>query len=218
MKRFILMGDIIDSRKKNQNQLMENFKFIINEAHENYKNNILSPLTITLGDEFQGVVKDLPTAINIILNIEESIIANKFDFKLRYILNEGEIETPINNKIAYQMLGTGLTDARHKLTELKSRKGRFIISIQNKIQENILFNAFKIYENIVEKWNLERDYEIAASFIKHIDYKIVSELLKKDRSLLWKREKTLNIDAYNSIKDIIKTVTTTTTINNDRII
>ena len=214
MKQFIIMGDIIDSRNKNQNQLMENFKFIINEAYENNKNNILSPLTITLGDEFQGVVKDLPSAINIILNIEENIIANKFDFKLRYVLNEGEIETPINNKIAHEMLGSGLTDARYKLTELKRENSRFIISIQNKFQERILSNAFKIYENIVGKWNLERDYEIAANFIKYADYKIVSELLKKNRSLLWKREKTLNINAYNSIKDIIKTVTST--INYDR--
>lgn len=206
------MGDIIDSREKDQNQLMKNFKSLILEAHESNKDNILSPLTITLGDEFQGVTKDLPTAINIILNIEENIISNKFDFKLRFIVNEGEIETPINNQIAYEMLGSGLTNARFRLSELKKEKERFIISIHNKIQESLLQNAFNIYEKIIEKWNLERDYEIASNFIKHSDYKKVSEILKKDRSLLWKREKTLNIGAYNSIKDIIKTVTTTTII------
>lgn len=206
------MGDVVDSRKKNQNLLMENFKSLINEIDTKYRENILSPLTITLGDEFQGIIKDLASAINIILAIEESIIANKFDFKLRYILNEGDIETPINNKIAYEMLGSGLTDARYKLTELKTEKERFIISIENKIQERILMNSFKIYESIIEKWNLERDYDIASNFIKYTDYKIVSEILKKNRSLLWKREKSLNIDAYNSVKDIIKTITTTTTI------
>jgi hypothetical protein len=138
------MADIISSGEKKQKQLMSEFKLLINEVNKNNENNILSPLTITLGDEFQGVIKDILTSTNIILEIEESIIKNKFNFKLRYILNEGDIDTPINRDIAYEMLGSGLTDARYKLNELKNHKERFIISLENKLQKNILINAFKI--------------------------------------------------------------------------
>ena len=206
MKHFILMADIISSGEKEQKQLMREFKLLINEVNKNNESNILSPLTITLGDEFQGVIKDLSSSTNIILEIEESIIKNKFNFKLRYILNEGSIDTPINRDIAYEMLGSGLTDARYKLNELKNSKERFIISLENKLQKNILINAFKIYDNIVGKWSVEKDYEIASNFIKYHDYKVVSDFMKKNRSQLWKREKTLNIDAYNSTKNIIKTI------------
>ncbi len=209
MKHFILMGDIIASGEKDQKQLMSEFKLLIKEVNNNNKNGILSPLTITLGDEFQGVIKDLSTSINIILEIEESIFKNKFNFKLRYILNEGYIDTPINNEIAYEMLGSGLTEARYKLNELKNQKERFIIFLDNKLQNNILINAFKIYDNIVGKWSMEKDYEIASNFIKFNDYKIVSDVMKKNRSQLWKREKTLNIDTYNSTKNIIKTISQT---------
>lgn len=209
MKHFILMGDIIASGEKNQKQLMSDFKLLINEVNNNNKTGILSPLTITLGDEFQGVIKDLSTSISIILDIEENIIKHKLNFKLRYILNEGDIETPINKNIAYEMLGSGLTDARYKLNELKSDKERFIISLDNKLQQDILINAFKIYENTVEKWSIEKDYEIASNFIEYHDYKIVSDMMNKNRSLLWKREKTLNIDTYNSTKNIIKTISLT---------
>ena len=206
MKQFILMADIIDSGKKDSNLLMENFKTLIKEINNSNANDILSPLTITLGDECQGVIKDLSTSIRMILNIEENIIHNRYNFKLRYVLNEGEIETPINQKIAYEMLGNGLTEARFKLNNLKNDKFRFYISIQNKLQNQILIDAFIIYENIVEKWNLNKDYESVSNFIKYKDYKIISDLMGKTRSLIWKREKSLNIESYNSIKNIIKNV------------
>lgn len=163
-------------------------------------------MTITLGDEFQGIIENLATSIAIILNIEETIIKNKLNFKLRYILHQGEIETPINKIIAHEMLGSGLTNARYRLNELKNTKERFVIAIENKLQESILINVFKIYSHIVEKWNVEKDYEIASNFIQYHDYKIVSEIMNKNRSLLWKREKTLNIDSYNSAKSIIQTI------------
>ncbi len=206
MKQFILMADIIESGKKDSNILMENFKNLINQINTSNSNDILSPLTITLGDEFQGIIKDLPASIRIILNIEENIIHNKFNFKLRYVLNEGEIETPINQKIAYEMLGNGLTEARTKLNNSKNDKYKFSISIQDKLQNDILVDAFKIFENITEKWSITKDYESVSNFIKFEDYKIVSNMMGKTRSLLWKREKSLNIESYNSIKNIIKNI------------
>ncbi|MFV5696323.1 SatD family protein [Flavobacterium sp. LB3P122] len=201
------MADIIASVEKNQNQLMQDFKELIRETNESYKEEILSPLTITLGDEFQCILKDLEASVNIILNLEEAIIHKKLNFRLRYVLHQGNIETPINSTIAYEMLGSGLTEARHKLNNSKHNKFRYTISVENKLQHTILINAFKIFENITEKWDIEKDYEIVSNFIKFKDYKIVSEKMNKTRSQLWKREKTLNIESYNSIKNIIQLIT-----------
>ncbi|MEN9336229.1 MAG: hypothetical protein RLZZ500_1216 [Bacteroidota bacterium] len=197
------MADIISSREKNQNQLMIDFKELAVEINNLYKDVILSPLTITLGDEFQCVLKDLSSAINIILTIEEVIIHRKLNFKLRYVLNQGEIETPLNKKIAYEMLGSGLTEARLKLNEAKNDKSRFKIVIDHKLKNSILIDAFKIFQTITEKWVVSKDYEVVSNFLKFKDYKIVSETMNKTRSQLWKREKTLNIESYFSIKNII---------------
>lgn len=204
MKHYILMADIVSSSEKDQHQLMIDFKDIVNEINTLYSEETLSPLTITLGDEFQCVVKDLISSINIILHLEESIIHKKLNFNLRYILNQGEIETPINKNIAYEMLGSGLTDARNLLNESKSNKFRFRISIENNFKNEILNNAFLIFENITEKWNIKNDFEIVSNFLKFEDYKIVSEKMNKTRSQIWKREKTLNIQSYNSVKHIIR--------------
>jgi len=207
MKQFILMADVISSGKKDQNQLMTDFKELIHEINQLYKNDILSPLTITLGDEFQGVLKDLATSVKIILSLEENSIHKKLNFQLRYILHQGEIETPINTDIAYEMLGSGLTDARAKLNNLKSDKSKFGVSIENTLQNDILNNAFLIFESITQKWDLESDYDLVSNFITLDDYKIVAEKLDKTRSQIWKRKKTLNIESYNATKKIIQLIT-----------
>lgn len=203
MKYYILMADIIASSEKNQIELMNNFKELVSEINKTFKDEILSPLTITLGDEFQCVLKDLKSSTDIILQLEENIIHKKLNFKLRYVLNQGSIETPINELIAYEMLGTGLTDARYKLNLLKAEKHRFIISIDNNFKNDLLKDAFIVFENIIDKWSMVNEFEIVSNFIKFKDYKMVSKIMGKTRSQLWKREKTLNIESYNSIKNII---------------
>src|ERR1700679_127228 len=106
------MADIINSREADQLLLMNNFGEVVSAINVSNKENLLSPLTITLGDEFQGITKGLKEAISVILNIEENIIITGNTFKLRYVIVEGAIDTPINSSIAYGMLGDGLTRAR----------------------------------------------------------------------------------------------------------
>lgn len=207
MKHFILMADIINSGKKEQKPLMEDFKNLIEEINKIYKTDISSPLTITLGDEFQGIIKNLAASIQIILTLEENRIHKKLNFKLRYVLNQGEIETPVNEKIAYEMLGSGLTEARLKLNDSKYKKFRFNISIDNFLQQSVLNDAFIIFEKITDKWSFKNDYDLASNFIQFKDYKIVSEKMNKTRSLIWKREKTLQIESYNATKNIMHTIT-----------
>jgi hypothetical protein len=207
MKQYILMADIIESGKKNSNQLMKDFKELVDEVNKTHAHAVLSPLTITLGDEFQCVLQDLSSCVTVMLALEELKIHTKKNFQLRYVLNQGNIETPINKEIAYGMLGSGLTEAREKLTEYKSTRHRFLISIENKFQQEMLMDAFKIVENIIDKWDIEKDYEVVSNFITLKDYKLVSQAVQKTRSQLWKREKTLNIESYNSIKNIIQLIT-----------
>jgi hypothetical protein len=203
MKQYILMADIIESGEKAQTKLMQDFKNLVSSANQVFKTALLSPLTITLGDEFQGVMKNLSSSLEMIIHLEEQIIHQNLKFQLRYVLQYGLIETPINPDIAYQMLGKGLTEARNRLNNSKKNKNRFSISIEDATKNRILENAFHIYENIISHWNAEKDYELISNFIKFEDYKTVSKQVGKTRSQIWKREKTLNITSYQAIKNII---------------
>src|SRR5687768_15871818 len=98
-KYFILMADIIGSSGKASNQLMKVFQKVVEKINLQQQDNLLSPFTITLGDEFQGVVKDLKAGLESIITFEETLIKHQLDFKLRYVLQYGQIDTPINPEI-----------------------------------------------------------------------------------------------------------------------
>jgi len=201
---FILMADVIDSRRAQQEILMEQLKKVVVTTNRIAKHKIISPLTITLGDEFQGVMDDLTSALDVMMEIEEGIINNKASFKLRYVLLEGKIETPINTNIAYEMLGSGLTETRNYLSSLKSSDDRFHVKIKNVKQSLALCDAFKAYQGIIDDWQIGKDYEIVSCFLELKDYKLVADKLNKDRSLMWRREKSTKIKEYVSLKNVIK--------------
>lgn len=200
---IILMADIIESSQANQNELMLHFKKITSEINQRQKQKLLSPLTITLGDEFQSITTDVDAAMQLIFAIEELIIASAAKFKLRYVVYEGLIETPINTKIAHEMLGEGLSNAREALQNSKKTSERFHISLKNSVLSKALTQSFTIYQNIVDSWNIKKDHELITNFIVEGDYKKVALALKKTRSQIWKREKTLRVEDYFSIKHVI---------------
>ena len=200
---IILMADIEKSGTKNSIETMNSFKQIVENSNAFFKRNIISPLTITLGDEFQGIINNIESAVKIIYYIDEFIIKNNINFKLRYVINEGEIDTEINTIISYEMLGQGLTDARNQLNELKKTKYKYYISLSNKIKSKIINESFVIYQETIENWNIKKDYELLSKFIELEDYKKVALATNKDKSQIWKRNKTLNFDSYFAIKRII---------------
>jgi hypothetical protein len=165
---------------------------------------LISPLTITLGDEFQGLTNTMENGIKTIFDVEEIIIDKQYDFKLRYVLAYGKIDTAINNKIAYEMLGEGLTKARKDLNSLKNKDPRFLIRLSKyeEKKEQFLNKAFLIYQNFVDSWK-EKDLEIVKEFLLHEDYKIVAQNVNINQSNAWRRKKSLNIQEYKNIKEII---------------
>jgi len=198
------MADIIESRDHQGDELIKSFKTIVNNMIKNHKDSFLSPPTITLGDEFQAIVKSLDTGVDIIIATEEFIIKNNFEFKLRYILNYGSVETEINPKVAYEMLGEGLTSARELLSEIKKDGKRFVINLDSD-KSNIFNNLFYLFASIVDKWKLV-DFELISSFIEKQDYKKVAQQFKRDRASVWRKEKTLQIRQYVAAKEVIKQV------------
>lgn len=202
---FILMADIIKSRKQNQAILAGDFKKITTSINREYNKNMVSPITVTLGDEFQCILNNLNDAIDVIFFIEESICALPSSIKLRYVLSKGIISSDINTEIGWGMMGDGLTHTREKLNSLKKSKKRFFIDsfIAN---DSILSQAFLVYESIIDSWNIERDFPVISAYntTKSHDYKDVAKLLNKNPDQIWKREKSMKIMEYYAMKDILK--------------
>jgi|SRR6186713_1829969 len=203
-EEFIFMADIVGSRALDQQILMNDFREVVNAVNKTSKKNFLSPMTITLGDEFQSVVKDLSAGLDIILKIEETIVIKGKIFKLRYVLVEGKIETPINREIGYGMLGEGLTAAREQLSALKNSKDRFYFRLKDEKRTKVLNKAFFVMQGFIDGWRIKMDYYIVSGFFKSKDYKQVAEDLDKNPSLMWKRKKSLHLEEYFALKEVIK--------------
>lgn len=206
MKYPILMADIIDSGHKNSNILIAQLKTLVSYINKKYKAELMSPLTITLGDEFQCVGYSMQTGLKIIFELEELIIEKEYDIKLRYVLLYGKIDTEINSRIAYEMLGDGLTNARKFITELKKDDRRiFFHDIKNELSI-IVNDALFIYQSFVDDWK-PKDKISVNEFLKNDNYKIVANKIKTDPSSAWRRRKSLKIREYKAIKSIILKLT-----------
>ncbi len=200
--RIIVMADIIGSSKRHAKSLMNDFKSSVTYINRIDRDLILSPITITLGDEFQGVVKSPRAALQIIFDLEKHLMTLKNPFKLRYVIHEGEIQTKLNRDKAYEMLGPGLTAARKQLTDMKSSKSRFKVSLYDKELAEKLSLMLIVLQGIIDQWTPTQQ-KVVATFLELEDYKKVAERLNKDSTAIWRRKKSLMINEFNSLKRLI---------------
>jgi len=200
---YIIMADIISSRHiKKEEDFMGQFKSLIALVNERFKNQIISPLTITLGDEFQGIVDSAPTLFELLFFLEEQRIESGNTFQLRYSMVYGEIETEVNTKIAYEMYGVGLTQAREGLQRAKDLGHYYHVDLKTTFEAQLKL-CLELYQSIKSEWK-PREYEIVSAFLKHNDYKDLKEIgLYKTRSGAWKKGKSLRIDEYTTVKRLI---------------
>lgn len=181
---------------------MADFKKIVNAVNAQNNRAILSPLTITLGDEFQGVVKSARSGLQIILDIESQLIKLKSPFRLRYVLLEGDIQTSLNKKVAYEMLGAGLTSAREQLVTIKTSRTRFLVSLKNQQLTDTLNLLFVIFQGISDKWT-RAQRKVVSVLLEVDDYRQAAERLKKDPTVIWRRKRSLMIEEFNSVRKLI---------------
>lgn len=199
----ILMADIVSSHSLKPNELIRDFRSIVKYVNSEWADQILSPLTITLGDEFQGIIKSASFAIEIIFQIEEKIIREQLGFKLRYVICLGKIQTPINTNIAYEMLGSGLTRARLELNNLKKNKRRFFFIEELKEQHYQPINEiFRLLQHFIESWKPD-DFKLVNQFLLGKNYQQVAVELNMNPSSAWRRQKSLNIEEYAICKKLL---------------
>lgn len=200
----ILMGDVISSSDYDAGILSKNLKDLVNTANKSLKKKTLSPYTVTLGDEFQGVTSSLKSGVETFFYLEEQRLIKKYDFKLHYVLHYGKIDTPINPETSYGMLGEGLTQARNKLTAKKHDRKRFNFDLGNEEFSIQLNRLFEVLDGITKRWKPD-DFELITTMINNENDREVGEKHDKDRSQIWRRRNTLMIHEYNQLKAFIFT-------------
>lgn len=199
---FILMGDVIKSREQDPPELVESFKALIASCNLDLKQQILSPYTITLGDEFQGVASSLRGLLDSIFYLEEARIKQCYSFKIRFVAHDGEIATPLNTEVAWAMLGPGLTRARELLSVKRRSRPRFVFDLSDGRHEQELNRLFRVLDGITERWNVA-DYPLINSMLSDASDGEVGAIHSKNRSQIWKRRRHLFTEEYKLLKAVI---------------
>lgn len=112
----VLMGDIVGSEQSHSpDRLHALFNRIITDQNATGPASILSPLTITLGDEFQGLVRNLAASVPIMRDIRLEFLLDGIE--CRFALGATVLQTSVNSERAWNMMGTGFAGTREKLNE-----------------------------------------------------------------------------------------------------
>lgn len=91
-----IIGDVIDSKQvKNRNKLQKALKEAFHTVHDKYPNLVLSKFTITLGDEFQALLKPSSQAFEIIDQLERLV-----PVPFRYGIGYGTLTTDYDEEVS----------------------------------------------------------------------------------------------------------------------
>jgi hypothetical protein len=108
------MGDIVGSRAfDNGSAMAEAFAAAVESANTTFADKIRSPLTITLGDEFQGLAAGYAAAFEIGNWLRLALLIQQIP--CRMALGFAALVTPVNPTRAWGMNGLGFAEVRTAL-------------------------------------------------------------------------------------------------------
>ncbi|CAM3757095.1 SatD family protein [Erysipelothrix urinaevulpis] len=150
-----LIGDIINSKDyKNRNKIQDLLRKKINSLNDKYKKDLKSPITITLGDEFQCLIKTVEVCFLII--DELSLYMSLNDVELRFGIGIGTISTDIDENISIGADGPAYWNARFAIEvihkEHDHRNTSTYLKIDDKPQEQFLNSVIRLQDLIRNNW------------------------------------------------------------------
>ena len=202
MEHFILMSAIKNLGSRSDEDIQKDLRNVIGVINKLHKKHFITSLDMVMTSEFQGITNSLQGTLEMIFDIEECIIENNLDFKLKHVLYHDTIDSVQSKHSAYERLGFGLIDARQRLDLIKKTDNRFLIATNDEKVSLYLNNLFLIYEDYLDSWK-KKDFEFVKAFLNNMNYKEVAESLNINISSGWRREKSLKMKQYYTIKEMI---------------
>ncbi|MDO9522071.1 MAG: SatD family protein [Pseudohongiella sp.] len=172
MKHLALIGDIVESRSlADRSAVQERFGKCcqqINQQRKHYA--IVSPLMVTLGDEFQAVFKSSAQLWAMIARFE----LDMYPVGFRFSIGVGEITTRLNNKSPLGMDGPAFYNARAGVEQLRAGGGNYRVTGLGDLQK-LTGHALDLWSAARAKWNYNR----LATFTRILEGVSVPEIARE---------------------------------------
>lgn len=171
MKKIVIIGDIVQSKKiSERSKIQSKLNSIFNKINSD-KNYLVSPYTITLGDEFQAVYSNADFIFSHTWQISKAV----YPEKIRFSIGIGEITTRINKKQAIGMDGPAFYNARAGLETLKESSYFFNITAENLASGEMLQQVLFLISFISGSWKKTR-FDVLTMLYEN---KSIAEIAKK---------------------------------------
>ncbi|MEI6100571.1 MAG: SatD family protein [Eubacteriales bacterium] len=170
-----IIGDIVDSRQyQSRLNLQNDLKRVMSNINIEYGAEAASKFSVTLGDEFQGLLKRPDT----IFDIVDMIMMQMHPVKIRFGIGIGEITTEIDPEMSVGADGPAYYCARDMINQIRTEeKGRenpkgnikfSAGSYSSQFNEDLIKAVLALYSLTEKKWT-ESQREKIYEYMKHQD-------------------------------------------------
>ena len=204
---YALIGDIIESRSlANRAKIQEALSQALNGLNERYQGHLASCFSLTLGDEFQGLLK---VGAPIFQMIDELRLALP-DLNLRFGLGLGEILTSINPAVSLGADGPAYWRAREAIQQVHQQHHYETVHIYlltgRDERDAVLNHSLALSEFVRSSW-IQSQMETFRTILNlgyyqsRFDQKLVATALGLSSSAFAKRMKSSGIKLYLDVKN-----------------
>jgi len=156
---FVLIGDVIQSRKQFKPEAWDYFHQSIKKINEEFRSSIKIPFKIYSGDSFGGICVSVESAVDIVLAIQ----ANHALHKSRLVLIEDEVSFGLETKNFLHLEGPALWKSNDLVANLKKSTSFFLADLQNELKTIAVNTILNLILSIRNDWS-----EIEWAVYKHL--------------------------------------------------
>lgn len=197
-----IMGDIINSEATaSVTRLHQVFNVAIQQANVRHADDILVPLTITLGDEFQGLCSSLTAGLRVMRALRYELLSKSVE--CRFALGAVRLESGLPQERAWNMMGPGLAQTREKLA-LKSHPNAYRFHLPADALVEDLLEAVGYGVTLTELDWTDRQREVSLTALTHAgrSAELATELGLATRTF-YKIRQSARLDFYNNQWDVM---------------
>ncbi len=201
----VIISDIKGSKKMKEMERYEWQLFLksaIVQVNENWQDAIEAPFMITKGDEFQGVVRDIPVVHDIMIEFERLL----YPLVMRYGIGLGRIQK-MGANIPIEMDGPAFHRANAALNQAKKRKTRVIFQSNDSQLDMYINSVYTLINAIKSHWR-DRVYQRYWKYKELGTYEKVADLEGVSPQAVWDSMRNGNvvevIQAENSVMQFLK--------------
>jgi len=200
MKKIAMIGNIVSSKKiADREKTQKKLQSILDSLNSKKDKHLISPYTITLGDEFQALFNQADDLFLDAFLILQAI----YPEKIRFSFGIGTIETIINRKYAIGMDGPAFHNARKGIEELTKTSYLFNVAGLENYQSNLCIMTLRLVSHNLRKWGRNR-LEVFTLLYESKSVKEIAEIVQLSDKAIYK---TIDVGDLKTILELFKEIT-----------